>query len=129
MGNEKEKKPGKAPAKKAAMTETKAKAAAKPKAAAVPKAGAPKAVATKSAAVPKAAAPKAAATKAAPKEKTAAKSAEAAGIPEAVSATRTVVRPTHQQIAELAHHYFVERGWRHGHHEQDWLRAERELTR
>jgi hypothetical protein len=110
MSMEKEKKPVKAPAKKApakkavASTETKAKAAAKPKAAASPKA-----------------APKAAASPA----KAAAKSAEAAGVPEAAR----VVRPTHEQIAELAHKYFAERGWRHGHHEQDWLRAERELTR
>jgi hypothetical protein len=112
MSMEKEKKPVKAPAKKApakkavASTEMKAKAAAKPKAAAAPKA-----------------APKAAASPA----KAAAKSAEAAGVPEAAAAK--VVRPTHEQIAELAHKYFAERGWRHGHHEQDWLRAERELTR
>jgi hypothetical protein len=56
--------------------------------------------------------------KAAPKAKTAAKSAIAAGIPEAV---------THHQIAARAYGYFLERHGKHGHHEQDWLRAEREL--
>lgn len=35
--------------------------------------------------------------------------------------------PTHEQIAALAHRYFVERGWKHGFHEQDWYRAEQEL--
>ena len=115
MSIEKEKKPLKAPAKKApakkavASTETKAKAAAKPKVAEAPKAAAPKAGA-------------------APKAKAAAKSAEAAGVPEAAAAVAKVAPwPTHQQIAELAHKYFAERGWKHGHHEQDWLRAEREL--
>ena len=32
-----------------------------------------------------------------------------------------------EQIAELAHRYWAERGHQHGHHEEDWLRAEREL--
>ena len=31
------------------------------------------------------------------------------------------------QIAELAHRYFAERGHKHGHDEEDWLRAERAL--
>jgi hypothetical protein len=35
--------------------------------------------------------------------------------------------PTHQQIAQLAHRFWKERGGHHGSHEQDWLRAEREL--
>ena len=35
--------------------------------------------------------------------------------------------PTHQEIAQLAHHFWVERGWQDGFAEQDWLRAEREL--
>jgi len=118
MGNEKETKPRKAPAKKAvASGGTKAKVAAKPKPAAAPKA----------AAVPKAAAPRAQA--AAPKAKAAAQSAAAAGVPEVVR-TATVVtaaRPTHHQIAELAYSYYIERGWRHGFHDEDWLRAERIL--
>lgn len=35
--------------------------------------------------------------------------------------------PTHEQISELARHYWAERGWKDGHAEEDWLRAEREL--
>ena len=41
----------------------------------------------------------------------------------------TATTPTHQEIAQLALHYWAERGWQHGHHEQDWLRAERELMK
>ena len=36
---------------------------------------------------------------------------------------------THEQSALLAHRYWAERGHQHGNHEQDWLRAERELRR
>jgi hypothetical protein len=32
------------------------------------------------------------------------------------------------QIAALAYSYWAERGYRHGSHEEDWLRAERELA-
>ena len=28
------------------------------------------------------------------------------------------------EIQKLAYQFFVERGYQHGHHEQDWLRAE-----
>lgn len=35
--------------------------------------------------------------------------------------------PTHEQIAELARKYWAERGYADGRHEEDWLRAEREL--
>jgi len=35
--------------------------------------------------------------------------------------------PTHQEIAQLAHRFWKERGGHHGSHEHDWLRAEREL--
>jgi Protein of unknown function (DUF2934) len=33
----------------------------------------------------------------------------------------------HYQIAELAYGYWVERGFAHGSHEEDWLRAEKAL--
>lgn len=36
---------------------------------------------------------------------------------------------TQEQIAKLAHSYWVARGYAHGSAEQDWLSAERELTR
>lgn len=106
MSIEKEKKPRKAPAKKTVApedAEKKAKAAAKPTASSAPKSAAPKA-------------------------KAAAKSAAAAGVPESAAAmTNMAGRPTHEQIAERAYSLFIERGWRHGHHEQDWFRAEQEL--
>jgi hypothetical protein len=36
--------------------------------------------------------------------------------------------PSHTEIAQLAERYWVERGWQDGFAEQDWLRAERELS-
>ena len=38
-------------------------------------------------------------------------------------------RPTREQIAELAYRYFAERGFQHGHADQDWARAEAALNR
>jgi len=38
-------------------------------------------------------------------------------------------RTSHEEIARLAHQYWVERGHKHGSHEEDWLRAEKELRR
>ena len=35
--------------------------------------------------------------------------------------------PSHQEIADLAHQYWIERGRAHGGHESDWLRAEATL--
>jgi hypothetical protein len=35
--------------------------------------------------------------------------------------------PTHEQIAELAQKYWQQRGYTDGRHEEDWLRAEKEL--
>jgi DUF2934 family protein len=34
---------------------------------------------------------------------------------------------THDQVALLAHRFWIERGRTHGRHEEDWFRAEREL--
>lgn len=42
-------------------------------------------------------------------------------------AEATHVRFSHEQVAELAHHFWAERGRKHGHHEEDWYRAEQEL--
>lgn len=39
----------------------------------------------------------------------------------------TEIGISHEQIAMLAHRYGAERGHQHGHHEEDWLRAEQEL--
>jgi hypothetical protein len=35
--------------------------------------------------------------------------------------------PTHEQIARRAYEIFLARGGAPGHHEEDWLQAEREL--
>jgi hypothetical protein len=43
-----------------------------------------------------------------------------------VAATKV---PSYTDIAQLAERYWAERGWQDGHAEQDWLRAERELSR
>lgn len=37
--------------------------------------------------------------------------------------------PNHEEIARLAQQYWAERGQQHGHDQQDWLRAERELMK
>jgi hypothetical protein len=35
--------------------------------------------------------------------------------------------PSHDQIADLARKYWADRGYKDGHHEEDWYRAEQEL--
>lgn len=37
------------------------------------------------------------------------------------------MKPSHDQVAQLAHKYWAERGYQHGHHVEDWLRAEHDL--
>ena len=37
---------------------------------------------------------------------------------------RTVNTDVQAEIERLAYQYFVERGYEHGHHDEDWLRAE-----
>lgn len=39
----------------------------------------------------------------------------------------TPFRYSHDQVAQLAHKYWAERGRRDGHHLEDWFRAEQEL--
>ena len=34
---------------------------------------------------------------------------------------------SHEDVARLAHRFWKERGHKHGHHEEDWYRAEKEL--
>lgn len=68
---------------------------------------------------------------------TAAKSAKTATKTVAKTATKKAAvtkdgaakAPSHAEIAQLAHHLWMERGRPHGSHEQDWLRAEQELKR
>jgi hypothetical protein len=93
-------------------------------------------------AAPKAAAPKAADTttaqNATTSNATAAGSAPvAAGTasPKSAPSTKTGTgaskvtpfRYSHDQVAQLAHKYWAERGRRDGHHLEDWFRAEQEL--
>jgi hypothetical protein len=55
----------------------------------------------------------------------------AAKEPAAKKATVTAISapkiPSHHEVAELAHRYWIERGRHDGNHVQDWLRAEEEL--
>ncbi len=37
------------------------------------------------------------------------------------------ISPSHEEIAQLAHSYWVRRDYAHGSPEEDWVRAEREL--
>ena len=58
--------------------------------------------------------------------KTAAKKANGAAS-EPVAVKGNVVQIAHEQVAVLAHTYWQQRGFKHGHHEEDWFRAEQEL--
>jgi Protein of unknown function (DUF2934) len=44
-----------------------------------------------------------------------------------VSANSNGKSISHDQVALLAHRFFIERGRTHGHHEEDWFRAEQAL--
>ena len=39
----------------------------------------------------------------------------------------TQMKVPHERVAQLAHQFWAERGHQHGHHEEDWFRAEQEL--
>jgi hypothetical protein len=47
-------------------------------------------------------------------------------VTQAAPPARNIVLP-HEQIARRAYEIFLARGGQHGHHEQDWQQAEREL--
>jgi len=50
------------------------------------------------------------------------------GTQPAMKATTASGRPNrHEEVAQLAHSFWTERGHTHGHHEDDWFRAEQEL--
>lgn len=61
------------------------------------------------------------------KTETPAKPRKAAPKKKAGATNLTEMKPSNEQIAQLAHRYWLERGHRHGHHEEDWFRAEQEL--
>ena len=105
------------------MAEKTKKAPAKPKETAkevVTKAATEKAV-EKKAAAKKSAAKKTVAKKS---EAKATKGANGAAEASHVSAAKHV---SQEDVAALAHRYWAECGYKHGHHHEDWLRAEREL--
>ena len=39
----------------------------------------------------------------------------------------TQINASHEEIAKLAHRFWLERGRQHGHDAEDWLRAEQQL--
>ena len=41
--------------------------------------------------------------------------------------SKVTMMASHEQIAALAHRFWAERGHEHGHHEEDWHRAEQQL--
>ncbi len=43
------------------------------------------------------------------------------------TAKATPISVSREEIAMLAHRFWIERGGQHGSHEDDWVRAEREL--
>jgi hypothetical protein len=61
------------------------------------------------------------------------KKAKAPAKPRKAAATKapltnlTQMQLPHDQVAQLAHRYWAERGQQHGHHVEDWFRAEQEL--
>ena len=62
-----------------------------------------------------------------PKTETAAKPSKAPAKPKAKANNLTVMQPSKEQIAALAHRYWAERGYQHGQDADDWFRAEQEL--
>lgn len=46
-----------------------------------------------------------------------------------VAQPKALVAPTHADIARLAYSYFEQRGYAPGNPHEDWLRAERQLTK
>jgi hypothetical protein len=67
------------------------------------------------------------ATTAAKAVKAPAKSAKAEAKAPAKPSNLTVMGPSKEQIAALAHKYWAERGFKHGQDADDWFRAEQEL--
>jgi len=68
--------------------------------------------------------PKAAAK---PRKTAAKKNGIVAGTPSVTPSNVTEIEYSHEQVAQLAHKYWAEGGHQHGHHLEDWFRAEQEL--
>jgi len=56
-----------------------------------------------------------------------AKTAKTVAKPAAKPSNLTVMGPSKEQIAALAHKYWADRGFKHGQDADDWFRAEQEL--
>jgi hypothetical protein len=63
------------------------------------------------------------------KAKAPAKPRKTAAKKEAVVEAAKTELPTHEQIQELARHYWAQRGYHDGMAEQDWLQAEQQLLK
>ncbi|MGP8254030.1 MAG: DUF2934 domain-containing protein [Terracidiphilus sp.] len=62
-----------------------------------------------------------------PKAESASKPRKAPAKSKARTNNVTVMPPSQEQIAALAHRYWAERGYQHGQDADDWFRAEQEL--
>jgi hypothetical protein len=62
-----------------------------------------------------------------PKAATAATTSKAPTKSKTKPSNLTVMGPSKEQIAALAHKYWAERGFQHGKDADDWFRAEQEL--
>lgn len=68
-----------------------------------------------------------------PRKAPAAKTVDAKKATKAAKAVKNVESiersVSRDEVARLAHRFWTERGGAHGHHEEDWFRAEQELLR
>lgn len=61
------------------------------------------------------------------------KTSASAGAPMSIASKKTSAKApaikaaSYEEIAKLAHRFWSERGYQHGHDAEDWLRAEQEL--
>jgi ribonuclease I len=62
-----------------------------------------------------------------PKAATSATTSKAPAKTKAKTSNLSVMAPSAEQIAALAHKYWAERGYQHGKDADDWFRAEQEL--
>lgn len=60
-------------------------------------------------------------------KKTTSKRAATTRRPTSLKTQHVVLEPPREEIAQRAFELFLARGGVHGHHEEDWLRAEREI--
>jgi hypothetical protein len=65
--------------------------------------------------------------KASSKPKAPAKPRKTAASKSAALANVTSITVSYEEVAQLAHRFWAERGHQHGHHEEDWFRAEQEI--